>query len=60
MAQEACHRSYVRAVGNQEAGVAVAKAMHIQLFRQAVLFDDQLEPPSKSVLPYFFACFLRI
>ena len=48
MAQEACHRSYVRAVGNQEAGVAVAKAMHIQLFRQAVLFEDQLEPPGEG------------
>ena len=60
MPQQSRYRRNICAVGDEKAGVAVSERMQIQLLRQTVLFDDQLEPPSKSVLPYFFACFLRI
>ena len=48
VAQEACHRSYVRAVSDQKAGVAVAKGVDVQPFRQVVLFENQLEPPGEG------------
>ena len=48
MTQQTCHRGYVWAVRNQEAGIAVAEGMHIELFRQAMLLENQLEPPREG------------
>ena len=46
--QQTCHRGYVRTVRDQETGIAVAEGMHIELLRQAVLFQDQLESPCEG------------
>ena len=46
--QKARHRRHVRAVCDQQTGVAVTERMHVQLFRNAVLLQDQLEPPGEG------------
>ena len=48
MTQQARHRGHVRAVRDQEAGIAVAEGMYIELFRQAMLLENQLEPPREG------------
>ena len=48
VAQETGHRCHVRTARNQKAGVAVTERMHVQLFRETVLFQNQLEPPCES------------
>ena len=40
VAQEACHRGHVRAVCDEQAGVGVPQGVDVQIFRQAVLFQD--------------------
>lgn len=46
--QEARHRGHVRAVCDEQAGVGVPQGVDVQVLRQAVLFQDQLEPPGES------------
>lgn len=46
MAQKAGHRGHVCAVCDEQAGIGVPQGVDIQILRQAVLFQDQLEPPS--------------
>ena len=46
--QETRHCRHVRAVCDQQTGVAVPERMHVQLFRNAVLLQDQLEPPGEG------------
>ena len=48
MAQQARHGGHVSAAGDQEAGVGVAQGVDVQRSRQAVLLEDQLEPPGES------------
>lgn len=48
VAQQARHRGYVCAVGNQQAGVGVTRGVDIQCGRQAVLLQNQLEPPGEA------------
>lgn len=48
MAQKARHCSHVRAVCNEQAGVGVPQGVDVQILRQAVLFQDQLEPPGEG------------
>ena len=44
MAKEARHRGHVRAVRDEQAGIGVPQGVDVQILRQAVLFQDQLEP----------------
>ena len=48
MAQQTCHGGHVSSAGDQQAGVGVAQGMDIQRSRQAVLFQDQFEPPGEG------------
>ena len=48
MAQEARHRGYVRSVCNEQAGVGVPQGVDVQILRQVVLLQDQLEPPGEG------------
>ena len=48
VAQEARHCGHVCAVRNEQAGVGVPQGVDVQILRQAVLFQDQLEPPGES------------
>ena len=43
VAEDACHRCNIRAARDHQAGGGVAEGMDIQLLRQAVLLEDQLE-----------------
>ena len=47
MTKQAGHRSYIHALCNQQAGVRVPQAMHIQIQRQVVGFQNQLEAIGK-------------
>ena len=48
VAQEARHSCHVSAAGDQEAGVGVPQGVDVQCGRQAVLLQDQLEPPGEG------------
>ena len=48
VAEDACHRCHIGAISNHQAGGGVAERVDIQLLRQTVLFEDQLEAVSKS------------
>ena len=48
VAQEARHRGHVRAICNEKAGVGVPKGVDVQILWQAVLFQNQLEPPGEG------------
>ena len=48
VAQKARHRGHVRSVCDEQAGVGVPQGVDVQILRQAVLFQDQLEPPGES------------
>ena len=43
VAEDARHRGYIRAARNHQAGGGVPEGMDVQLLRQAVLLEDQLE-----------------
>ena len=43
MAENARHRCHIRAACNHQAGGGVSEGMDVQLLRQAVLLEDQLE-----------------
>ena len=43
VAEDACHRCNIRAARNHQAGGGVSEGMDVQLLRQAVLLEDQLE-----------------
>lgn len=43
VAEDACHRCNIRAARNHQAGGGVPEGMDVQLLRQAVLLEDQLE-----------------
>lgn len=43
MAEDARHRGHIRAARDHQTGGGVAEGMDIQLLRQAVLLEDQLE-----------------
>ena len=48
VAQEARHGGHVSSAGDQEAGVGVPQGVDIQRSRQAMLLQDQLEPPGEG------------
>ena len=48
MAEDACHRCNIRAARNHQAGGGVPEGMDVQLLRQAVLLEDQLETVGES------------
>ena len=48
VAQEASHRCNVRAVCDEETCVGVPQGVDVQVLRQAMLFQDQLEPPGEG------------
>ena len=48
VAQKARHRGHVRSVCDEQAGVGVPQGVDVQILRQAVLFQDQLEPPGEG------------
>ena len=48
VAEDARHRGHIRAARNHQTGGGVAEGMDIQLLRQAVLFEDQLEAVGES------------
>ena len=43
VAEDARHRGHIRAARNHQAGGGVAEGVDVQLLRQAVLLEDQLE-----------------
>lgn len=43
MAEDARYRGYIRTACNHQAGGGVPERMNVQLLRQAVLLEDQLE-----------------
>ena len=43
VAEDACYRCYIRTACDHEAGGGVSEGMDVQLLRQAVLLEDQLE-----------------
>ena len=43
MAEDACHRFNIRAARDHQAGGSVTEGVDVQLLRQAVLLEDQLE-----------------
>ena len=43
VAEDACHRCNIRAACDHQAGGGVAEGVDVQLLRQAVLLEDQLE-----------------
>ena len=48
VAQEARHRGHVGAACDEETGVGVPQGVDVQILRQAMLFQDQLEPPGEG------------
>ena len=48
MAEDARHRGHIRAARDHQTGGGVAEGMDIQLLRQAVLLEDQLEAVGES------------
>ena len=48
VAENARHRCYIRAACNHQAGGGVPEGMDVQLLRQAVLLEDQLETVGES------------
>lgn len=48
VAQEARHRGHVCAVCDEQAGVGVPQRVDVQILRQAMLFQNQLEPPGEG------------
>ena len=48
MAQEARHRGHVCAVCDEETCVGVPQGVDVHILRQAVLFQNQLEPPGEG------------
>ena len=40
VAQQACHRPDIHALGDEHAGVGVTQTVHIQIFRQSVLAQN--------------------
>ena len=48
VAEDACHRCNIRAARNHQAGGGVPEGMDVQLLRQAVLLEDQLEAVGKG------------
>ena len=48
VAEDARHCGHVRAACNHQTGGGVAQAVDIELLRQAVLFQDALEPPGEG------------
>ena len=43
MAEDACHRCNIRAARDHQTGGGVSEGVDVQLLRQAVLLEDQLE-----------------
>lgn len=43
VAEDACHRGHIRAARDHQTGGGVPEGMDVQLLRQAVLLEDQLE-----------------
>ena len=58
MTQQAGNRSYIHALRNQQAGIGVAQAMHIQIQRQVVCFQNQLEAIGKYAPRFSWGVFL--
>ena len=58
VAEDARHRGYVRAARDHQAGGGVAQTVDIELLRQAVLFQDALEPPGEGSGRHRQACAL--
>ena len=48
VAENARHRCHIRAACNHQAGGGVPEGMDVQLLRQAVLLEDQLEAVGKG------------
>lgn len=48
VAEDARYRCYIRTACDHEAGGGVAEGMDVQLLRQAVLLEDQLEAPGEG------------
>ena len=48
VAEDARHRCHIRAARDHQTGGGVAEGMDIQLLRQAVLLEDQLETVSEG------------
>ena len=48
MTEDTCHRCDIRAARDHQTGGGVAEGMDIQLLRQAVLLEDQLEAVGKG------------
>ena len=46
--QQPGNRSHIRPAGDHQTGCCVSKAVDVQVQGQVVLFEDQLEPPSKG------------
>lgn len=58
VAEDARHRGNIRAVRDHEAGGGVPEGMDVQLLRQAVLLEDQLEAPGEGGRRHGEACTL--
>ena len=58
MAEDTCYRGHVCAARNHQTGGGVAQAVDIELLRQAVLFQDALEPPREGGGRHGQACAL--
>ena len=58
MAEDTCYRGHVCAARNHQAGGGVTQAVDIELLRQAVLFQDALEPPGEGSGRHKQACAL--
>ena len=58
MAEDARYRGYIRTACNHQAGGGVAQAVNIELLRQAVLFQNALEPPGEGSGRHRQACAL--
>ena len=58
VAKNACHCGHVRAARDHQTGGGVAQAVDVQMLRQAVLFQDALEPPCEGGGRHGQACAL--
>ena len=58
VAEDTCYRGHVCAARNHQAGGGVTQAVDIELLRQAVLFQDALEPPGEGSGRHRQACAL--
>ena len=48
VAEDARYRCYIRTARDHQTGVGVPEGMDVQLLRQAVLLEDQLEAPGEG------------